>query len=236
DVVLPIDQKQRAALRERLTAWSKLSEANRKSAADALFTTENVYDVYAGRELALTDPALFRAKSTEEAVLKTKVGEGPWAEMARIQALYVQRYPRWRELEAEAGRGSKLFGYARTLVRVAHERARPDGQRDQEFADSRLVAAQRRIEEPDAVDAGLEELYLAHWLSNARDLLGADDPAIRDMLGGDTPEAVAKRLVEGTRLADARYRKQLWKGGLSAVQSSDDPLIRFVLATDPAAH
>ena len=92
DVVLPIDQKQRAALRERLTAWSKLSEANRKSAADALFTTENVYDVYAGRELAINDPALFHAKSVEEAVLKTKVGEGPWLEMARIQALYVKSF------------------------------------------------------------------------------------------------------------------------------------------------
>lgn len=236
DFVLPIDQKQRAALRDRLKAWSALSEANRKNAADAIFSTENVYDVYAGRELALTDPALFRAKSAEEAMLKTKIGDNPWAEMARIQTLYVQRYPRWRQLEAEAGRGSKLFGFARTLVRVARERAGPDDQRDPEFADSRLSATERRVLDPDPVDTDLDELYLAHWLASTRDLLGADDPDVRQMLGRDTPEAVARRLIAGTRLTDVGYRKKLWKGGQAAIQASDDPLIRFVVATDPAAH
>lgn len=236
DFALPIDQKQRAALQDRLKAYSGLSEANRRGAADALFSVENVHDVYAGRQLALTDPALFRAKSTEEAVLKTRVGDEPWAQMARLQTAYVAHYPRWRQLEAEAGRGSKLFAYARALVRVARERTKPDAERDPEFAESRLIAAGRRLAEPAAVDLGLEELYLEHWLASTRDLLGANDPAVREMLGDDTPQAVARRLVRGTRMADPGYRKQLWEGGQSAIQASDDPLIRFVLATDPAAH
>jgi len=235
DVVLPIDQKQRAALRERLKAYSALSDANRRSAADALFTVENVYDVYAGRQLALNDPALFRVKAVEEANLKARAGEDPWAEMARIQAIYARRYPRWRQLESEAGKGSKLFGYARTLVRVASERARPDVLRDPEFVDSRLTATERRILAAGPIDTGLEEVYLEHWLASTRDLLGADDPAVRQMLGGETPEVVAKQLMQ-TRLVDPDYRARLWKGGLAAIQVSDDPLIRFVLATDPAAR
>ncbi|MGE5565994.1 MAG: S46 family peptidase [Parcubacteria group bacterium] len=235
DLVLPLDQKQREALRDRLKAYSALGDANRKSAADALFTVENVHDVYAGRQLALADPALFRAKAVEEANLKARAGEDPWAEMAHIQTIYVRRYPRWRQLEAEAGRGSKLFGYARTLVRVATERSKPDAQRDPEFAESRLTATERRVLTPDPVDPGLEAVYLEHWLASTRDLLGADDPAVRRMLGGDAPEAVARRLVQ-TRLADPAYRKRLWDGGLSAMLASDDPLIRFVLATDPDAR
>lgn len=235
DVVLPIDQKQRAALKDRLAAYSAISDANRKSAADALFTVENVRDVYAGRQLALNDPELFRAKSAEEATLRTRVGDTPWTEMARIQAVYAQRYPRWRQLESEAGRGSKLFGFARTLVRVAAERTRPEAMRDPEFAESRLAAAERRVLDPEPIDTGLEAVYLEHWLASTRDLLGADDPAVRQMLGGETPQAVARRLAQ-TRLIDPAYRKRLWKGGRSAIQASDDPLIRFVLATDPAAR
>jgi hypothetical protein len=37
-------------------------------------------------------------------------------------------------------------------------------------------------------------------------------------------------------LADAAYRKSLWDGGLAAIQASDDPMIRFVLATDAASR
>ena len=39
-----------------------------------------------------------------------------------------------------------------------------------------------------------------------------------------------------SKLADAAYRKQLWDGGLAAVQASNDPMIKFVLATDAASR
>lgn len=52
----------------------------------------------------------------------------------------------------------------------------------------------------------------------------------------DSPEDLAQRLVRGTKLGDPVLRRALWEGGRNAVQASDDPLIRFVLAIDPAAR
>jgi hypothetical protein len=39
-----------------------------------------------------------------------------------------------------------------------------------------------------------------------------------------------------SKLSDPALRKQLWEGGLAAVKASDDPMIRFVLATDAASR
>jgi hypothetical protein len=56
------------------------------------------------------------------------------------------------------------------------------------------------------------------------------------LLGKESPEGLAERLVTGTRLADPAVRKALWDGGLAAVTASDDPMIQFVLRTDPLSR
>jgi hypothetical protein len=71
----------------------------------------------------------------------------------------------------------------------------------------------------------LEELRIAWSLSKAREYLGADDPDTRLLLGKESPEGMAKRLVAGTRLADPAVRKALWEGGRAAIEASDDPMI-----------
>jgi hypothetical protein len=55
------------------------------------------------------------------------------------------------------------------------------------------------------------------------------------LLGQESPDSLADKLV-ATKLGDAGFRKRLWDGGQAAVQASDDPLIRYVLATDQAAR
>ena len=56
------------------------------------------------------------------------------------------------------------------------------------------------------------------------------------MLGDENPEQLATRLIAGTRLADPAVRAALWDGGLAAIEASDDPLIRYVLAVDGIAR
>ena len=36
------------------------------------------------------------------------------------------------------------------------------------------------------------------------------------------PEQLAERLVGGTRLADSAYRRQLWEGGLTAIEALEE--------------
>ena len=59
----------------------------------------------------------------------------------------------------------------------------------------------------------LDQLKLEWSLSKAREYLGADDPDTKLLLGKESPEGLAKRLVTTTRLADPAYRKALWNGG-----------------------
>ena len=56
-----------------------------------------------------------------------------------------------------------------------------------------------------------------------------DDPDTKLLLGKESPEQLAERLVNGTSLADPAVRKALWDGGLEAVEASDDPMIQYAL-------
>jgi hypothetical protein len=75
---------------------------------------------------------------------------------------------------------------------------------------------------------------MLEWsLSKAREYLGADDPDTKLLLGKESPEQLASRLVAGSKLADPAYRKALWDGGLAAIQASKDPMILYALKLDP---
>ena len=56
------------------------------------------------------------------------------------------------------------------------------------------------------------------------------------LLAKESPEGLAQRLVAGSKLADPGVRRQLWSGGMEAIVASDDPMIAFVLRTDPLAR
>ena len=50
---------------------------------------------------------------------------------------------------------------------------------------------------------------------------------MRRMLGKESPEQLAHRLVNGTKMDDPKVREELYKGGQAAVAASTDPMIRF---------
>ena len=54
-------------------------------------------------------------------------------------------------------------------------------------------------------------MQLAWWLSKTREILTVDDPRVRQLLGRESPEALAQRLTAGTRVGDAGFRKALWE-------------------------
>jgi Peptidase S46 len=104
------------------------------------------------------------------------------------------------------------------------------------LSDSRIAQAQRLVLSETAVQPSIEELKIEFWLSKAREGLTVDNPVTELLLGKDSPENLAQRLVAGTQLADPVLRRALWEGGRQAVQVSGDPLIRFALTIDRAAR
>ena len=245
DVVLPIDQFQRAEMRDRLLQFAGGGVEQARQAQHAIYLLENAYKVHEGRRLALGDARFMDAKRTEEADLRAKVAADPkltaevgdpWADLEKVQAAYAERYPAWRQLETEPTANSRLFAYARTLVRGAQERARPSGERLPEFVDSRLVVERGKLLAERTVEPAIEQMALEHWLLKTREQLGPSSPSVQALLGRESPEGLSRRLVEHTKLADPAERLRLWDGGLAAIEASDDPLIRFVLATDSFAR
>jgi len=68
------------------------------------------------------------------------------------------------------------------------------------------------------------------------EMLGADHALVKQILNGKTPEARAKELIEGTKLKDPAYRKELAAGGMKAIEASTDPMIVLARLIDPTAR
>jgi hypothetical protein len=245
DLAIPVGQLQRSEIRGRLIRFSEEGPEQKRIATDPLFSVENSFKVFYGRQFALNDKAFMEDKRAAEAELKAKVAADsalaadigdPWAEIEAAQRAYADNFLRYRQVEQGAGYISDLFAYARVLVRAAQEREKPSAERLPEYAEARLPLLQKQLLDAQPVDAPLEKMYLSFWLSKTREYLTVDDPATKLLLGKESPEAMAERLVSGSTLADPAVRKALWEGGLAAVQASQDPLIQLALRMDPAAR
>ncbi|NEX91440.1 S46 family peptidase [Caulobacter sp. 17J65-9] len=245
DVTLPLEQTTRSEFRGRLLRFREESEQNRFISADTLDGVENRYKRGRGQQRALIDPAFMAGKAREEAdliarvqadpALKAEIGD-PWTDIAAVQDDYAELYPAYYFLESGAGGGSDLFAKARDLVRAAQERAKPSADRLPEYADSRLPLLEKQLLDAKPSYPELEALQLGFWLSKTREFLTADDPRVRRLLGKESPEALAQRAAQGTKVGDPAFRKALWDGGLAAVQASDDPMIRLALAMQDDAR
>ena len=244
DVTLPDTLLLLSELRGRLIRFGEESAEHARIANEDLFSVENSFKALHGQEIALVDPALLnakrkfdtdlRAKVMADAKLSTDIGD-PWTDTAKVQADRRALYQSYTYMEARAGLFSDLFSYARSIVRAAQEKAKPNSERLPEYTDSRLALLQKRVLDKEPVEPDLEAALLEFWLTKLREHLTADNPGTKVFLGKDSPETIAARLSQ-SKLADADYRKQLWDGGLAAVQASNDSMIKFVLATDAASR
>ena len=238
ELVLPLVVTTYSELRGRLIAEMESSPAKMREGHQALEGLENSLKVYLGRKKALDDPAFSYKLAKAEADLKSKSvtvnGAGKaWDDIAAATAEYRNLY--YGRYFAQP-RGSDLFTYAVALVRAAEERAKPESERLPEYSDSALPLLEKRTLDAKPIYPWLEEMYLEWSLSKAREYLGPDDSEVKLLLGKESPEDLAHRLVAGTRLADPKVRKALWDGGAKAILASKDPLILYARKIDANAR
>jgi hypothetical protein len=240
DVLYPFAISFNAEYRGLLEEFSTLGAERAREANERLFFTENGYKAIVGRDQALLDPQFFALKAQQERRLRAAVAADPklaaaygsaWGDIAAIQkirALVFTRYALYGGLP-----GSGLMGYAVTFVRAASERTKPNGERLPEYTNQSLVNVRQEIAAPIPVYKDLDELRLAYYLDMFRRELGTDDPFVRKLLGTESPEQLARRLVTETHLDDRQVRIGLYDGGASAIAASNDPLIRLAISIDP---
>src|SRR5262249_2708883 len=154
--------------------------------------------------------AKLRAAIAEKPELVKQVGDA-YESVEKAYAKFKPHYHRYFFLERWTK--GEMGNDAMFLVRGADERTLPDGKRLDEHRDSALPDLEQKLGSSAPVYPAREKLALAYWLGKVREELGADDPTVKALLGKETPEQVAARLVDGSKLGDPAERMKLWKGG-----------------------
>ncbi|MDR3683771.1 MAG: S46 family peptidase, partial [Geothrix sp.] len=239
DVGIPFQLRTLARQKAALQALSATSPEARRLAAEAIYGIENGAKRLSGQLLGLAKAENLRKVEAAEAALKAAVAKdrdlqarvgGSWDRVAQA----VERQKALLTQSSLIGPGRvALLGHALTLVRLAEEEAKPSAQRLTEFSEGNLKATKARLLSSRPVQKPVEAALLAAGLQEAMDDLGADHPFVKAMLGGQSPEAVAKAAVEGTRLEDPAVRRRLAEGGRAALEASIDPMLLLARRLDP---
>jgi Peptidase S46 len=227
-----------------LSAYSKSGGDAERRARDELFGIQNSIKAYTGMLEGLRDSELTRTKAAEEQKLRAAINADPakkaefggaWDAIAKAQAVKVEIYKRYRLVDS-LGFYTRLFTIAKQLYRLSAELPKPNNERLQEYFDSGLDSLYQRLFSPAPIYDDVEIAKFTESLRLFRDQLEPDDPMVKAALGGRTPEAAAKALIEGSKLKDVDLRKALAADQAKKAAASDDPMIRLVAALDDEAR
>jgi len=227
---------------DMLEKFSAESPENARIAREDIFGLQNsqkaINGEYEGlKDLSLMSPINMAEQEREQAYMAKHPGEhNPWEEISNATKTNREIYDQLTYVERMRGFTSDLAQHARILVRAAKEKSKPNGMRLREYRDSSLPSLEQALFSTAPIYKNLDTAMLSLALTQMREALGAEDPAVIAALGGKTPEEAAKALVAGTKLDDAAVRKQLYEGGEAAVSASTDPLIVLMRSVDGEAR
>jgi hypothetical protein len=245
DVSIPLLIRLLESRRAMLKAYMTLGEEQTRRAQSELNSIENSLKVYKGQIAGLQDTKLMAKKRKFEQALrnsveadarmKTEYGDAWMAiDKARKDLTSYERDRRF--LDLAAGFNTPLFGWARTLVRLAEENEKPNDKRLPEYTDARRAALEASLYSTPTFYDDFEKLKLANSLEFLQSEYGANSAFAKKVLKGKTPEARATELLEGTKLKDVEYRKQLVAGGRKALDDANDPMIELARSIDKDAR
>ncbi len=234
DTFMPFWLMRFSELRGRMIQYSKTGEEPRRTAEAYLNSVENSIKVRRKQFDALLDPALIENAREKEQALAAAADS--YAQIARAQEAWRNILVPHTFIESGAAFNSQLFIHARTLVRAAAEREKPNESRLPEFTEARLPAVVQGLKADAPIYPELEILRLSFGLERMREWLGPDHPVVRQVFGKDSPDSLAERLVRQSGLGNSAARMALFEGGQAAIEASEDPMIRLAAAVDPAAR
>src|SRR5438105_3554935 len=240
-IILRLLERREAMLKK----YMAMGEEQTRRAQNELNSIQNSLKVYRGRIAGLSDKSLMDRKQREEDALRKSIAADPnrqkmygtaWDAIAKAHRDYPSYVKERRIFDLAGGFNTILFDYARTLVRLSAENPKPNGERLPEYSDARRASLEQGLYSSPAIYDDFEKLKLADSLGFMVELLGADNPMVRQVLNGKTPEARANELIDGTKLKDVSYRKGLAPGGSMAIDASTDPMIVLARTIDAKAR
>lgn len=236
-------------LRGGLLEYANRGKEQARHSRGELFGIENSFKASKGELDALLQPGLLAGKRAEEKALRDYVAAdkarqaaygAAWDAIAAAQKTWTQTFLREYLIEGTAGnaRGfrSTLFLHARTLLRAAEELGKPNEKRLREYTEGDWPETKQGLLGNAPIYPEFEIFRLTWSLRKMRELLGADDPFVKQIFGKESPEQLAERLVKGTKLLDPKVRAKLLDGGAKAIAESKDPMIVLARLIDSDAR
>ncbi|MEK6280209.1 MAG: S46 family peptidase [Acidobacteriota bacterium] len=216
-----------------------------RRAQNELNSIENSLKVYKGQLAGLQDTKLMSRKRAAEQALKDSVEADArkkqeygtaWDAIAKGHKDLAAYQRDRRFLDLTAGFNTSLFGYARTLVRLAEENEKPDEKRLAEYTSNRRATLEANLYSTAPIYDDFEKLKLANSLAFLQSEYGPNSDMAKKLLKGKTPEERAAELLEGTKLKDVAYRRQLAAAGQKGIDDSKDPIIELARSIDKEAR
>jgi hypothetical protein len=219
-------------------------DENRMAQKD-LKRVANSRKAFSGQYQGLLDPGILARKAEEEKNLRDKIATDnakqkaygdAWDRIAEAEKTLAGFERDYYLLESGNAFDSELFMIARHLVRLAAEKAKPNADRLREYRESALESLEFQLFSPAPIHPELERARLANSLTFLAENFGGEHPLVTKIFAGKSPAARATALIAGTKLADPEERHRLAKGGVKAIEQSDDAMIRLALLVDDDAR
>jgi hypothetical protein len=205
DTGLPYTLKLISRNLDALRKYSSLGEEQARRAQEEILSLENSLKALKGQYDGLKGEALLARKRADEAALRKLVAADPrkqkeygdaWDIIAKGRKALPDYVKTYGLVETGSGFNSALFNYARVLVRMATESAKPNAERLPEYSDARRGPLESSLFTPVPLYEDLEKIRLANSLDFLREELGASNPIVTRALNGKTPEARANELID----------------------------------------
>jgi hypothetical protein len=241
-----------------LDTYSARSSDNARKAREDLLGMQNDRKALVGELAGLLDPQTFQLVSArEDALLKAATNDPRFSGLADSYAQIRKMVETGRADVVEylfyegllprsplvlgiqnrpLGFNSQLFRFGRGLVRAAEEQKKENEQRLPEYRETSRKTLEFLLFSEAPIYDDLEIQELTDSLTGLVVRYGVNDPVVQDLLQGKSPHDRAYELISGTRLKDVQFRRELYQGGLPAVNQSADPMIKFAKATDETAR
>jgi len=209
-----------------------------RQVASNIFGLQNSVKAIDGRYKGLLDKHVMDAKRKDEEDFKARIMANPEWKQAyggawdAIAEAYQKAASRAKE-QFYRSTDSQLGGTAATIVDYVAEIKKPDGERLEGYHEAELPSLKQRLFSHAPVYPGMEIARMTGALETDLAQLGPDDAFLKIVLDGRSPKEAATALINGTKLTDPAFRKQLVEGGEAAVAASTDPMIVLQRKLDP---
>ena len=227
-----------------LNVYGSRSTENKRRSKDLLFGIQNSRKAYGGMHAGLLDPDLFAQKRRQENDLRKAVKADPslrdteaaWKRIRDAQSEIAKVRTRYNFFEGGRAFYGDLYPIAKMLLRAAVELQKANSERLREFHESGLDSLQFQLFSNKPIYEDLELVTLADGLTYLADTFGPEDPMVMAILAGRSPQKAAADLITGTKVRDVSFRRELFEGGIEAINLAKDPMIELARLVDREAR